>query len=44
MTSGYVKYRRNYPVCDPWDSPGNDKNAISVSIAYCPDLSFFYQK
>ena len=35
---GYVKHKRN-PVCDPWDSQGDEKTQISVSIAFC--LEFF---
>ena len=31
---GYVKHKRNNPTCDPWDSQGNEKNAISISIAF----------
>ena len=34
--SGYVKNKRNDPMCDPWDSQGDEqKNAISISIAFC---------
>ena len=27
-----MKHKRNDPMCDPWDSQGNEKNAISISI------------
>ena len=30
---GYAK-QKNEPMCDPWDSQGNEKNAISISIAF----------
>ena len=35
---GYVKHKRNDPMCDPWDSQGHEKNAVSISIAFCLDL------
>ena len=35
---GYVKHKRNDPMRDPWDSQGNKKNAISISIAFCLDF------
>ena len=25
-------------MCEPWDSQGNGKNAISISIAFCLDV------
>ena len=28
-----MKHKRNDPVCDPWDSQG-DENAVSISIAF----------
>ena len=31
---GYVKHKRNDPMCDLWDLQGNEKNAISISIAF----------
>ena len=34
-----MKQRINDPMCDPWDSQGDEKNAISISIAFC--LEFF---
>ena len=40
-SDGYVKHKRNDLVCDPWDSQGNEKNAISISIAFC--LAFFFR-
>ena len=33
-----MKHERNYPMCDPWDSQGDEKNAVSVSIAFCLDF------
>ena len=36
--NGYVKHKRNDPMCDPWDSQGNEKNAISISIAFFLDF------
>ena len=35
---GYVKHKRNGPMCDPWDSQGDEKNAISISTAFCLDF------
>ena len=35
---GYVKHKRNYPMCDPWDPQRNEKNAVSISIAFCLDV------
>ena len=35
----FVKHKRNNPTCDPWDSQGNEKNAISVSIAFSINIS-----
>ena len=35
---GYVKHKRNGPMCDPWDFQGNEKNAISIFIALCLDF------
>ena len=29
---GNVKHERNEPMCDPWDSQGNEKNAISIFL------------
>ena len=26
-----MKHKRNYLMCDPWDSQGDEKNAISIS-------------
>ena len=34
----YVKHKRNDPVCDPWDSQENEKNAVSISIKFLPDF------
>ena len=34
----YVKHERNDPMCDPWDSQDNEKNAVSISIAFCLDF------
>ena len=25
-------------MCDPWDSQGNEKNTVSISIAFCLDF------
>ena len=33
---GYVKHKRNDPIYVPWDSQGNENNAIS--IAFCLDF------
>ena len=33
-----MKHKRNDPMCDPWDSQGDEKNAISISIAFCLDV------
>ena len=33
-----MKHKRNDPMCDPWDSQGNEKNAVSISIAFCHDF------
>ena len=33
-----MKHKRNDPTCDPWDSQGDEKNAISISIAFCLDF------
>ena len=30
-----MKHKRNDPMRDPWDSQGNEENAISISIAFC---------
>ena len=35
---GYVKHERIDPMCDTWHSQGNEKNAISISIASCLDF------
>ena len=32
-----MKHKRNDPMCDPWDSQG-DENAVSISIASCLDI------
>ena len=31
-----MKHKRNDPMCDPWDSQGDEENAIS--IAFCLDF------
>ena len=36
---GYVKHKRNNPTCDPSDSQGNEKNEISISIAFSINIS-----
>ena len=33
-----MKHKRNDPLCDPWDSQGDEKNVISISIAFCLDF------
>ena len=33
-----MKHKRNDLICDPWDSQRNEKNAISISIAFCLDF------
>ena len=33
-----MKYKRNDLMCDPWNSQGNEKNAVSISIAFCLDF------
>ena len=33
-----MKHKKNDPVYNPWDSQGNEKNAISISIAFCLDF------
>ena len=33
-----MKHERNAPMCDPWDSKENEKNAIYISIAFCLDV------
>ena len=33
-----MKHKRNDPMCDPWDSQADEKNAISISIAFCLDF------
>ena len=33
-----VRHKRNAPMCVPWDCQGNEKNAISISIAFCFDI------
>ena len=35
---GYVKHKRNDPMCVPWDPKENKRNAISISIAFCLDF------
>ena len=32
---GHAKHERNDPLCDPWDSHEDKKNAVSISIAFC---------
>ena len=32
-----MKHKRNDPICDAWDSQG-DENAVSISIAFCLDF------
>ena len=33
-----MKNKRNDPMSDPWDSQGDEKNAVSISIAFCLDF------
>ena len=33
-----MKHKRNDPMCDPWDSQGDEKNPVSISIAFCLDF------
>ena len=33
-----MKHKRNDPMRDPWDSQGNEKNGISISIAFCLNI------
>ena len=33
-----MKHKRNYPMCDPRDSQGNEKMQLSISIACCLDF------
>ena len=33
-----MKHKRNDPMCDPWDSQVDEKNAISISVAFCLDF------
>ena len=33
-----MKHKRNAPMCVPWDSQGDEKNAFSISIAFCLDF------
>ena len=33
-----MKHKRNDPMCDPLDSQGDEKNAVSISIAFCLDF------
>ena len=33
-----MKHKRNDPMCVPWDSQGDEKNAISISIAFYLDF------
>ena len=33
-----MKHERNDSMRDPWDSQGNEKNAFSISIAFCVDF------
>ena len=42
-TSIYVSvcrgsYKRNDSMYEPWDSQGNEKNAVSISVAFCLDF------
>ena len=30
-----MKHKRNDPMCDPWNFQGNEKNAFSISVAFC---------
>ena len=34
-----MKHKRSNPTCDPWDSQGNEKNAISISTAFSINIS-----
>ena len=33
-----MKDQRNDPMCNPSDSQGNEKIAVSISIAFCLDF------
>ena len=33
-----MKHKRNDPMSDLWDSQGDEKNAVSISIAFCLDF------
>ena len=33
-----MKHKRHDPMCDPWDSQGNEKNAVAISTAFCLDF------
>ena len=33
-----MKHKRNDPMCDHWDSQGDEKDAVSISIAFCIDF------
>ena len=33
-----MKHKRNDPMCHPWDSQGDEENAVSISIAFCLDV------
>ena len=34
-----MKHKRNDPLCDAWDSQGNEKkNGISISVSFCLDV------
>ena len=33
-----MKHKRNDSMCDPLDSQGNEKNAVSISNAFCLDF------
>ena len=35
---GCVKHKRNDPVCVPWDSQGNERNTVSIAIAFFLDF------
>ena len=33
-----MKHKINDPMCNPWDSQEDEKNATSISIAFCLDF------
>ena len=37
---GYFKHKRNNQTCDPWDSQGTEKKAVSISIAFSVGILF----